>query len=408
MLTFAAALCTGLAFAALLEHKYNHWITLAAMGGTAVVAWLFGPAVGGMLPVGDLSAEVQTSAGIHFLFFVVSLCLFQTHLLQKLSLALLGAFHLAFFPALGAWMQGLAGQPVTGGDAVLVCTLVYLGGSFVAWLLLHSFFRYFREQHFSATWLWVPACVLVLLMGNSGAFDAALRLTQLWPRYALCLVLYGVFLFSLAAIVGAGQFAQRRAELTVREEHLQAKSEYCRSMLVNVEALKNMHKDRPGAPKDSYLAALFASYSTNPYVNAVIATYAADAELNGVRFEYSNSGLKTGLKTMELCTLLTDTLTAALSAAETSGADDPFIRLSISSSAEKLLIEAVYSSDNKEKLEPFSKENLLAAVERFFRGRDLSPKDTFADTQYLMDLYSGRFDITHGRHDSIIRVMVNK
>lgn len=409
MLTAVSVICTGLAFAALLEHKYNHWVTLLAMSGTAILALLMVPVFGAVfMPSTELPADVLANAAVNFVYLIASLFIFENHLLQKLSVALLSALHLAMFPSLGAWMQGLAGQPVTGFGAVMFCCVVYLFGSLVAWLLMHSFFRYFREQHFSATWLWVLACVFVLILANNGTFDAMLRFTQVWPRYVFCFVLYGIFLFSLAGITSAGRFAQRRAELECREEHLQAKSEYCRSMLVNIQALKSMHGGPVHPEKDSYLAALFSSYSTNPYVNAVIATYAADAELNGVRFEYSNSGLKTGLKTMEVCTLLTDTLTAALSAAEASGMDDPFIRLSISSAAEKLVIEAVYSSDNEEKLQPFSKTNILATLERILRGKDLSPKDTFADTEYLVDAYSGRFGIAHGKKDSIIRISINK
>jgi hypothetical protein len=111
---------------------------------------------------------------------------------------------------------------------------------------------------------------------------------------------------------------------------------------------------------------------------------------------------------MEICTLLTDTLTAALTSAESCGMQDPFIRLSISSTANRLVIETVYSSDNEEKLAPFSKENLLGALDRFFHGKDLSPKESFVDTQYLVDTYSGRFGIAHGKNDSIIRISINK
>ncbi|MBR4889137.1 MAG: hypothetical protein IKU17_08340 [Clostridia bacterium] len=408
MLTVVSVICTGLAFAALLEHKYNRWITLAAMGGTAVVAMLMAPVFGLLfMPSSGLSSDVLANAAVNFVFFIASLFVFHNHVLQKLAVTLLSAFHLAFFPALGAWMMGVAGSPVMGIGAVMFCCVLYLFGSLLAWLLVNSYFRYFKEQHFSLSGLWVLGCVLVLLYANAGGFDAALRITQYWPRYALCFVLYGVFLFSLVALVGAGQFAQRRAELVTREEHLQAKSEYCRSMLVNVEALKEMNGGRNVAG-DGYLSALFASYSTNPYVNAVIATYAADAELNGVRFEFSNSGLSTGLKTMEICTLLTDTLTAALTSAENCGMQDPFIRLSISSTANRLVIETVYSSDNEEKLAPFSKENLLGMLDRFFHGKDLSPKESFVDTQYLVDTYSGRFGIAHGKKDSIIRIAINK
>ena len=71
-------------------------------------------------------------------------------------------------------------------------------------------------------------------------------------------------------------------------------------------------------------------------------------------------------------------------------------------------IEAVYSSNNKAKVNRYSKEGLLEMLEHFFKGKDLSPKATFADTEYLMDVYSGRFGIAHGKNDSIIRILVNK
>ena len=407
MLTVVSVLCTGLAFAALLERRYNRWITLAALGGSALLALVLVPVARLLFRHSLLSSAVLANVTLCTVYFVASLFIFRNHLLQKLALTLFAALHISLFSGLSQWLLGMAGLPVTGAAAVLVCCGVYLLLSLIAWLLLHGFFRYFREQRFSPTWLWVVCGVLVLLAVHQGVLDPLLQITRYWPRYALCFLLYGVLLFSMAAAESAGRFAQRRAVLAAREEHLQAKSEYCRSMLVNIEALKDMHK-ADGAPQSSYLNALFATYSTNPYVSAVIATYAADADLNGVRFEYSNNVTDTRLKTMEICTLLTDTLSAALSAAESSGQEDPFIRLSLSGTEGKTVVEAVYSCSAAPKPALFSKEYFRAAAERFFGGEDPAPQETFADTEYLVSAYGGQFGIAQGKTENIVRVAVNR
>ena len=115
MLTAVSVICTGLAFAALLEHKYNHWVTLLAMSGTAILALLMVPVFGAVfMPSTELPADVLANAAVNFVYLIASLFIFENHLLQKLSVTLLSALHLAMFPSLGAWMQGLAGQPVTG------------------------------------------------------------------------------------------------------------------------------------------------------------------------------------------------------------------------------------------------------------------------------------------------------
>ena len=130
--------------------------------------------------------------------------------------------------------------------------------------------------------------------------------------------------------------------------------------------------------------------------------------MNGIRFEYSNDRFNTRLKTMEICTLLTDTLTTALNAAETCGLDDPFIRLSVTSgSGRSLVIEAVYS-DRSEKPQPVKDwKHFLARVEQITHAKSSNHLNNMEDTEYLIQRYSGTLDLAHRESESILRVAIH-
>lgn len=416
MLWVVSVACTAVALAVLLEQKYRGWITLAALAAGGVLCWIAGPIFTHMFRHAlYLTPAAVQNITVSTVFFVVSLFIFRNSLVQKLALILFSAVNLALFPALGEYLLGLLGGAVHGAAAQLLCSLLYLAGSALVWVVLGGLFHFYKEQHLSVSWVWLIACTLFLLQITGGAFDLLFAATQYWPRYVLALAAYAAVLFSSLALTSAGRFARRKAMLEAREEHLQSKSEYCRSMLVNIESLKNLYEETGSSvpAQESAFSSLFAVYHDNPYVSAVIATYAADAEMNGIRFEYSNDRFNTRLKTMEICTLLTDMLTAALNAAETSGCTDPFIRLSMTSgSASSLVIEAVYSDHSKNHPDaavfpPKDFKQALVWLRQLTQSRRSRILRGMGDTQYLISRYSGTLDLAHRESESILRVAVH-
>lgn len=411
MLWVVSVACTAVALAVLMEHKYKWWITLSALAAGSLLCWILGPLFTYLFRHSPyLSAAAVQNITVNIIFFAVSLFIFRNSAVQKLTFSLFSAVNLALFPALGEYLLGLSGSAVHGAAAAWGCALLYLILSVPVWLLLSGLFHFYKEQRFSVTWVWMIACALFLLQASGGAFDVLFAATQYWPRYVFTLLAYLAVLFSSLAITSAGRFARRKTALAAREAHLQSKSEYCRSMLVNIESLKNLYEESGSTilPQESSFSSLFATYSDNPYVSAVLATYAADAEMNGIRFEYSNDRFNTRLKTMEICTLLTDTLTTALNAAETCGLDDPFIRLSVTSgSGRSLVIEAVYS-DRNEKPQPVKDwKQFLARVEQITHVKSSNHLNNMEDTEYLIQRYSGTLDLAHRESESILRVAIH-
>ena len=412
MLWVVSVACTAVALAALMEHKYRWWITLSVLAETGVVCWIAGPLFTYLFRHSlYLTPAAVQNITVNVFFFVASLFIFRNSAVQKLTFSLFSAVNLALFPALGEYLLGLSGSAVHGAPAAWGCALLYLIASIPVWLILSPLFHFYKEQRFSIAWVWMIVCALFLLQASGGAFDILFAATQYWPRYVFTLATYVAVLFSSLAITSAGRFASRKTALASREEHLQSKSEYCRSMLVNIESMKNMYEETGSAvsPEESSFSCLFATYNDNPYISAVIATYAADAEMNGVRFEYSNDPLNTRLKTMEICTLLTDTLTTALNAAEKSGQDDPFIRLSLTStSGRSLVIEAVYSDHTAKQAAPKNFSQFVAWLRRFVQPSARSVlRSRMADTEYLINRYSGTLDLAHQETESILRVAIH-
>ena len=111
MLTVVSVLCTGLAFAALLERRYNRWITLAALGGSALLALVLVPVAKLLFRHSLLSSSALANVTLCTVYFVASLFIFRNHLLQKLALTLFAALHISLFSGLRGWRSGCWAWP---------------------------------------------------------------------------------------------------------------------------------------------------------------------------------------------------------------------------------------------------------------------------------------------------------
>ena len=248
-------------------------------------------------------------------------------------------------------------------------------------------------------------------------------------RFFLTLFFYIFIVFTCRSVLGAAKFKAKDIYQSAENELLSIRAENFNSMVVNIESYKNTKGnvlyafDRIGtlaqngrtddiinyvtqAMSQNSDYPLLGNYSENPYVNAVVATRAADASDKGVAIDSNISIGECKITTIELCILIDDVLTWAVKDSEKSTSDDKFVRLNVLPAKDQLTIETVHSTGKADKPDSFTARTFSSYLNGFFDEKN-DEDDGLRSVKEIVEKHSGRINISEADSTTIARIGIN-
>lgn len=420
-------LCTAGLFLALLQDRFRVWTTLGAVGAGYVLSLLAAFFLRRVLHDPVLAEQVPCLVG-SLIFFGISLFFFTNNILQKLFLALLSLCNFTFLGFFLPLLLGALPFSTAGAFAGVLSALSYLLFTLLLGLCLYRPIRHFSDR--GASGFLVGMCLLLLgiYLFSLGAFDFLFRTNIHAARLLVVTLLYGGLIFAFRSLYQAGRFRERTAMAAARAGILDVESSCLTNLHAAVREAHSAQKageyaldtvavllaDGNGDKIPAYIASVkqnsahtpvLGEYHENPYLNAVLALKAAFAAQNGVAFECNAVTGSAPLKTAELCLLIDEMLTKACrEAAEAQG--EKKVRFTVFPTGETLTLEAVYSAPLPRQ-EKFSLRGKKFADVAQWLFDDDPPAVNTAGLQHtgeIVSLYSGKLTVSGTEEETIIQV----
>lgn len=425
-------LCNTALFLALLEDRYQIWAAVSAGAGTfllSLVGWailpVFIPNPATVNWVGCLINLALLSAAAFFLY--------KNNILQLLNLALLCFANYLFLHYFMELVLGLMPFSTAGIFAALFSTICYLLFSLMTGLILYRVTHYFALRHISGFLIGLTLLQLVGILLHGGKLDFLFRIYILPARLLCSLLLYGLLVFLCRSIYHVGVHREKLAQEAARDRMLEMEAEDygdITAMLGEVYAVQKQGEyaldtiDQMVRTGDTANIAeyvdtakrqlednpILRNYEANPFVNAVLASKAAQCQKEGIGFECNCNTAGTPLKTPELCILVNEALTKAI--AQCRATDDPHkkIRFTVFPASEALNLEAVFTGNSQKPPAPkFSIQgrsitDILASL-----LSEAPPEDDttgLESTEEIVARYSGSVAVSGTEEETILQVLV--
>lgn len=358
-------LCTAGLFFCLLNDRFHFWTTLIATAGAYVLSLLLAFLLRGIVKDPALAEPIACAAGAA-LFFLSSLPLYRNNVLQKFFLALLSFANFTFLSFFLPLFLGAMPFSTAGVFAGVCSVLFYLLFSLFMGLCLYRPIRHFSDRAASGFLLGMCALVFMIVLLSLGALDFFFRGNAPAVRLLFSLMLYALLIFCFRSIYQAGRFRERTAAEAARQSMLAMRSGDFADMLAAVHEVRAAQKaggyaldtvavmlaDGFDEKVPEYLSIakrnlaenpILQEYHENPYLNALIATKAAFAAQNQIKFECNAGSGALPIDTAEVCVIVDDLLTrACLDCAAFEGPRS--LRFTMAAAERSLRLEAVYTA----------------------------------------------------------------
>lgn len=361
--------------------------------------------------------------------FVASIFSSSNNIAQKIFTALLLITDYYFVTDFVTVLVGSTSADSKGIMVKLLANFIYVIFTLVIIALFIKPLRYLYRRMVSPSS--IGLCLLQLLAWYvaKGGVNDYLGTEDFGIRFYTTVILYAIIIFASRSAYGAARFKVRDFEYTAQNEINQVRADSYNAMVVNVESYKATKKNvtfamqklgslaEQGRNREivNYVAKfndnpgsspLLDFYCENPYVNALVATKAADAASKGIKLESNISIGDSKMKVIELCTLLDDVITWALKDASKSKAEEKFVRINVIPAKGQLAIESIHSTGEETKQERIDKRTFGSYLQGLFELKD-EENNELNNVREIAKKYSGKISISEAGDTTIARIGIN-
>ena len=361
--------------------------------------------------------------------FVASIFSSSNNIAQKIFTALLLITDYYFVTDFVTVLIGSTSADSKGIMVKLLANFIYVIFTIVIIALFIKPLRYLYRRMVSPSS--IGLCLLQLLAWYvaKGGVNDYLGTEDFGIRFYTTVILYAIIIFASRSAYGAARFKARDFEYTAQNEINQVRADSYNAMVVNVESYKATKKNvtfamqklgslaEQGRNREivNYVAKfndnpgsspLLDFYCENPYVNALVATKAADAASKGIKLESNISIGDSKMKGIELCTLLDDVITWALKDASKSKAEEKFVRINVIPAKGQLAIESIHSTGEETKQERIDKRTFGSYLQGLFELKD-EENNELNNVREIAKKYSGKISISEAGDTTIARIGIN-
>ena len=361
--------------------------------------------------------------------FVASIFSSSNNIAQKIFTALLLITDYYFVTDFVTVLIGSTSADSKGIMVKLLANFIYVIFTLVIIALFIKPLRYLYRRMVSPSS--IGLCLLQLLAWYvaKGGVNDYLGTEDFGIRFYTTVILYAIIIFASRSAYGAARFKARDFEYTAQNEINQVRADSYNAMVVNVESYKATKKNvtfamqklgslaEQGRNREivNYVAKfndnpgsspLLDFYCENPYVNALVATKAADAASKGIKLESNISIGDSKMKVIELCTLLDDVITWALKDASKSKAEEKFVRINVIPAKGQLAIESIHTTGEETKQERIDKRTFGSYLQGLFELKD-EENNELNNVREIAKKYSGKISISEAGDTTIARIGIN-
>ncbi len=415
-------ICNAVLFVMILEERFKTVTTLCIAAAALLLSFISKSVISGILTEPTAIASTAQTFSV-FWFLLASVVSSPNNIAQKLFVGLVLLTNYRFIPDCTVMLlsklpdggAGIVGM-LLGNGLYVLCSLIVM-----ALLIrpLHYFYR--RPVSFAD----IGVCLLQALACASaeGGANKFFEAESFALRFFVTLLIYVIVFFVIRSSYSSARYKAKDIFKSSENEILNIRADSINSMVINVESFRQSRDDvafafekiqslaEEGRTEEisAYAgeaiaagerAVLLENYSDNPYINAVVATKAADAADKGVELDCSISLGDMNIRLIEVCILVNDLLTWAIKHSE-KAEEDKFVRLNVMPAKNQLTLEVVHSIV-KETKEKFTARTLGSYVKNFFRPEPEA--DELRSVKDIVEKHSGRMNISEADGTSITRI----
>ncbi len=418
----------AVAFVLLLEERFKTVATAAVTVAAVVLAFISRGIIGATVSSTQNLGVVSNMVCVLWLF-IASIFSSSNNIAHKIFTGLLLITNYLFFTDFVTVLIGSSPLESVGLAGKLTANGLYILFTLIIIAVFIKPLRYLYRRSISP--YSIGLCLLQLLafyVANGGINDY-LGVEDFSIRFFSTLVLYVIIIFSARSAYGAARFKARDYEYTAGNEINSVRAESYNAMVVNVESYKATRKNvmyamqklgslaEQGRNREivQYVnkfnanpgsAPLLDFYSENPYINALVATKAADAAAKGIRLESNISIGDSKIKVIELCTLIDDVLTWAVKDAAKSTAEDKFVSLNVIPAKGQLAIETTHTTGEETKQLRLHQRTFGYFLKGLFELKD-SGVTELNNVRDIAQRHSGSINISEAGNTTIARIGIN-
>lgn len=419
-------LCNTIAFMVLMEERFKVITTLAVSGAVFLFSLVTGAITNSLFTDPTLAGELGVILSVLWAL-LASVFIASNSIVQKIFVALVLILNYLFVSDFIPYFLGALPFGTAGILAVLISNGIFILFSLLVICLQLRPMHYFYRRGVSLSWVFQCAALLGGILISMGAANTFFHTQSFAFRFFLEVIVYIWVLVVMRSVYSGAHYKVKemnaQAEGRVKESRIQSYE----MMVSNVEAFRNAKNNveyafkRIGALADAgktkeistYVnlaieknknAPLLEYYCEDPYVNAVVATRAAQAEEQNIVFQCNISlgGLK--LKISEMCAIIDELLLAAMSDCS-KAEEEKFIRFNVLPAEDKVTIEAIHTVPQKAEV-PVRSRTVFDFVKEFFEETD-DESESLIQVKEIIEKHSGSINISHTQDEKIIRVGVN-
>ena len=418
----------ALIFMIILEERFKVITTLvitaAAVGISFAVSMLVSNNV--TTPFSPEIVSVAINAGC---LFIASIFISSNNIAHKLFVGILLITDYAFFGDLITIFFKYVPVDTAGVLGMVIASLIYALASLLVFSIFVKPLRYTYRRMVSPYSIGLCVFQALALCCAYGALCTYTGTDSLSLRFFPTLIIEIIVAFAARSNYGAARFKSRDIERLAENEINEIRADSFNAMVVNVESYKATKKNvtyamsklgslaEQGRTQEivSYVAKfndnpgsspLLETYSENPYINAVVATKAAEAASKGIRIESNISLGESHVRVIDLCILIDDVLNWAVRDAQTSEADERFVRINVLPSKGQLSIETVHTTGVSDMKNRITKRTFGSFLQEAFELKDNSPSE-LKNVREIAAKHSGRISIAEGDGTTIARIGIN-
>lgn len=415
-------ICNAVLFVMILEERFKTVTTLLITAAALALSFLSRGVISGIFT--EPATIASTAQIVSVLWFLLaSVIASPNNIAHKLFVALVLITNYRFIPDFGTVLLSKLPNGGAGVMGMLLGNGLYILCSLIVMALLIRPFHYFYRRPVSPTDIGV--CILQAFACSSagGSANEFFEADSFALRFFVTLLLYAMSVFVVRSAYSGARYKAKDIFKSSENEILNIRADSINSMVINVESFRQARDDvsfafekiqslaeenrteeisayAGEAIASGEKAVLLERYCDDPYINAVVATKAADAADKGIDLDCSISMGDMNIRLIEVCILINDLLTWAIKNSEKSDGDK-FVRLNVLPAKDQLTVELVHSIKTEAK-EKFTARTLGSYVKGIFRPEPEA--DELRSVKDIVEKHSGRMNISETAGTSITRL----
>ena len=422
-------LCGTLLFLLLLEQRHKLITTAIIYTAAFFMGFLISSVAGIFLQ--DSALHDPVCIFLHALvLFITSLFISHNNPAIKLYLVFLSLSNYAFAALFTELTLGMFPFSTAGAFSAVYSVFITVLVHLLSGLCLYRYFHYFSDRLVSGFEIIMLLMQLIPYIFCAGYLDFVFKAHFDAGRMMIAALTYLFIIFCFRSVYYAARFRERTTLQAAHQKLIETESAMIFDMLgfireLGAETKENeyaldsisiMLLDGQSENVAEYISRrkakhqnsrLLEQFHENPYVNAVLASNAAAAKALGIDFECNVDFQNGVLKLSECCIIINELLKKSCAdAREYTG--ERRIRFTTAVTPETITFESIYTAllPEEEKWTPKGKSMAEILSYLFDEHTDSLPR-ALANTEDIVERYSGSLNISGADESTIIRAVIN-